>query len=260
MKMKDNMARWRLEGKKALVTGGTKGIGKAIAEELLTLGATVLVVARKEEELQSVVSTWKNQNLAAVGLVADMSKALDREKVMTEIGNTWGVLDILVNNVGTNIRKKALDYSEKEYDQLLDTNLKSAFRMSQLAYPFLKKSGNARVINISSVSGLKHLRTGVIYAMSKAAMIQFTKNLAVEWAPDNILVNCLAPWYIKTPLAEAVLKNPEYLKDVLDRTPLGRVGEPEEVAATAAFLCMPASSYITGQCLAVDGGFSVYGF
>jgi Tropinone reductase 1 len=132
--------------------------------------------------------------------------------------------------------------------------------MSQLAYPFLKKSGNARVINISSVSGLKHLRTGVIYAMSKAAMIQFTKNLAVEWAPDNILVNCLAPWYIKTPLAEAVLKNPEYLKDVLDRTPLGRVGEPEEVAATAAFLCMPASSYITGQCLAVDGGFSVYGF
>lgn len=258
--MNNKMDRWRLEGKKALVTGGTKGIGKAIAEELLGLGATVLVVARKEEELQSVVSTWKDQNLTAEGMVADMSKSVDREKVIAEIADNWGVLDILVNNVGTNIRKKAVEYSEKEYDQLLDTNLKSAFRMSQLAYPLLKKSGNGRVINISSVSGLKHLRTGVLYAMSKAAMIQFTKNLAVEWAPDNILVNCLAPWYIKTPLAEAVLQNPEYLKDVLDRTPLGRVGEPEEVAATAAFLCMPASSYITGQCLAVDGGFSIYGF
>jgi len=258
--MNNKMDRWRLEGKKALVTGGTKGIGKAIAEELLSLGATVLVVARKEEELQSVVSTWKDQNLTAEGMVADMSKSVDREKVIAEIANNWGVLDILVNNVGTNIRKKAVEYSEKEYDQLLDTNLKSAFRMSQLAYPLLKKSRNGRVINISSVSGLKHLRTGVLYAMSKAAMIQFTKNLAVEWAPDNILVNCLAPWYIKTPLAEAVLQNPEYLKDVLDRTPLGRVGEPEEVATTAAFLCMPASSYITGQCLAVDGGFSVYGF
>lgn len=256
----NNKTRWGLEGKKALVTGGTKGIGKAIAEELLNLGATVLVVARKEDELQSVVMAWKNQNLNAVGLVADMSKSVDREKVITEVADNWGVLDILVNNVGTNIRKKALDYTEKEYDQLLDTNLKSAFRMSQLAYPYLKKSGNGRVINISSVSGLMHLRTGVLYGMSKAAMIQFTKNLAVEWAPDNILVNCLAPWYIKTPLAEAVLKNPEYLNEVLDRTPLGRVGEPEEVAATAAFLCLPASSYITGQCLAVDGGFSVYGF
>jgi len=258
--MNNKMDRWRLEGKKALVTGGTKGIGKAIAKELLGLGATVLVVARNEEELQSVVSTWKDQNLTAEGMIADMSKSVDREKVIAEIADNWGVLDILVNNVGTNIRKKAVEYSEKEYDQLLDTNLKSAFRMSQLAYPLLKKSGNGRVINISSVSGLKHLRTGVLYAMSKAAMIQFTKNLAVEWAPDNILVNCLAPWYIKTPLAEAVLQNPEYLKDVLDRTPLGRVGEPEEVAATAAFLCMPASSYITGQCLAVDGGFSIYGF
>ena len=258
--MNNKMDRWRLEGKKALVTGGTKGIGKAIAKELLGLGATVLVVARNEEELQSVVSTWKDQNLTAEGMIADMSKSVDREKVIAEIADNWGVLDILVNNVGTNIRKKAVEYSEKEYDQLLDTNLKSAFRMSQLAYPLLKKSGNGRVINISSVSGLKHLRTGVLYAMSKAAMIQFTKNLAEEWAPDNILVNCLAPWYIKTPLAEAVLQNPEYLKDVLDRTPLGRVGEPEEVAATAAFLCMPASSYITGQCLAVDGGFSIYGF
>ncbi|MDQ4140366.1 MAG: SDR family oxidoreductase, partial [Bacteroidota bacterium] len=112
----------------------------------------------------------------------------------------------------------------------------------------------------SSVSGLNHLRTGAIYGMTKAAMIQLTKNLAVEWAGDNIRVNALAPWYIRTPLADAVLQNQEYLNDVLSRTPMGRVGEPSEVAAAAAFLCMPAASYITGQCLAIDGGFSVYGF
>jgi len=258
--MNNIAARWTLAGRKALITGGTKGIGKAIAEELLSLGAEVMIVARKEEELKQVVSDWQKQNLPALGIAGDMGKSEDRTKVMQAVLEKWANLDILVNNVGTNIRKKALEYSEKEYDQIMDINLKSAFQLSLLAHPLLKNSQSGRVINISSVSGLKHLRTGVLYGMSKAAMIQFTKNLAVEWAPDNILVNCLAPWYIKTPLAEAVLKNPEYLKDVLDRTPLGRVGEPEEVAATVAFLCMPASSYITGQCLAVDGGFSVYGF
>jgi len=258
--MKNITERWTLTGRKALVTGGTKGIGKAIADELLGLGAEVMVVARKEDELNQVVADWQQQNLPGFGIAADMGNSDDRARVIQAIKGKWNNLDILVNNVGTNIRKKALEYSEKEYDQIMNINLKSAFQLSLLAHPLLKNSQSGRVINISSVSGLKHLRTGVLYAMSKAAMIQFTKNLAVEWAPDNILVNCLAPWYIKTPLAEAVLKNPEYLKDVLDRTPLKRVGEPEEVAATAAFLCMPAASYITGQCLAVDGGFSIYGF
>jgi len=258
--MKNIIERWSLTGRKALVTGGTKGIGKAIADELLGLGAEVMVVARKEDELNQVVADWQQQNLPGFGIAGDMGISEDRAQVIQAIKDKWNNLDILVNNVGTNIRKKALEYSEKEYDQIMNINLKSAFQLSLLAHPLLKISQSGRVINISSVSGLKHLRTGVLYAMSKAAMIQFTKNLAVEWAPDNILVNCLAPWYIKTPLAEAVLKNPEYLKDVLDRTPLQRVGEVEEVAATAAFLCMPAASYITGQCLAVDGGFSIYGF
>jgi Tropinone reductase 1 len=142
----------------------------------------------------------------------------------------------------------------------MNTNLTSAFHLSQLLYPALQQSAQGNIIFISSVSGLKHLRTGAIYAMTKAAMIQLTKNLAVEWAPDRIRVNALAPWYISTPLAEAVLQDEVYLQDVLARTPLGRVGEPAEVAAAAAFLCMPAASYITGQCLAIDGGFSVYGF
>ncbi len=252
--------RWTLTEKLALVTGGTKGIGLAIAEEFLNLGAKVLIVARKQAEMDALLAEWKEQNLPAFGFVADLSRSEDRLRLTEFVSEKCGKLDILVNNVGTNIRKKTVAYSEKEYQLLLDTNLTSAFHLSQLLYPALKESGQGNIIQISSVSGLNHLRTGAIYGMTKAAMIQLTKNLAVEWANDNIRVNALAPWYIRTPLADAVLQNEEYLKDVLSRTPMGRVGEPAEVAAAAAFLCMPAASYITGQCLAIDGGFSVFGF
>lgn len=252
--------RWRLTGQRAVVTGGTKGIGRAIAAEFLHLGAEVLIIARKQTELDNLVQEWQTQNLPVIGFAADMSQDGDRIKVAAEIETRWGKLDILVNNVGTNIRKKTIDYSDKEYQLLLNTNLTSTFHLCQLLYPALKQSGRGNIIQISSVSGLNHLRTGAIYGMTKAAMIQLTKNLAVEWANAKIRVNAIAPWYIRTPLAESVLQNEAYLQDVLSRTPMGRIGEPEEVAAAAAFLCMPAASYITGQCLAVDGGFSVYGF
>ncbi|RDC62569.1 SDR family oxidoreductase [Adhaeribacter pallidiroseus] len=258
--LESNTNRWRLSGQKAVVTGGTKGIGRAIAEEFLNLGAEVIIVARKQTELDTLLAEWHTQQLPASGYALDLSRSTDRLTLTEKVIEKWGRLDILVNNVGTNIRKKTVAYSEKEYQLLLDTNLTSAFHLSQLLYPLLKQSAQGNIIQISSVSGLNHLRTGAIYGMTKAAMIQLTKNLAVEWAPDNIRVNALAPWYIRTPLADAVLQNPDYLNSVLERTPMGRVGEPAEVAAAAAFLCMPAASYITGQCLAIDGGFSVYGF
>lgn len=256
----DIKARWSLASKKALVTGGTKGIGKAIAEEFLALGAEVLIVARNEADITETVNQWQKAGLPAYGLAADMSLLADRERTLKTVQEKWQKLDILVNNVGTNIRKKTVEYDEAEFDFLLNTNLRSTFNLCQAAYPLLKASGQGRVVNISSVAGLKHLRTGSIYGMTKAAIIQLTKNLAAEWAADNILVNCIAPWYIQTPLAETVLKNPDFLQEVLDRTPLRRVGTPEEVAAATAFFCMPGASYITGQCLAVDGGFSVFGF
>ena len=138
----------------------------------------------------------------------------------------------------------------------------SAFDLTKLIYPYLKKEGDefSSVINVSSTAGLTHLRTGSLYGMSKAAMNQLTRNLAVEWAADNIRVNAVAPWYIDTPLANQVLKDPDYKEEVLSRTPAGRIGKAEEVAATIAFLTMPAAGYITGQTIPVDGGFSVYGF
>lgn len=249
--------RWSLEGRKALVTGATKGIGAAIAEELLQLGAEVLIVARKEQEINQAVVDWRARGLNASGLVADVSQAGDRANLMQLIENTWGHLDILVNNVGTNVRKKIHEYTAEEYNFLLQTNLTSAFELCRLTYPLLKRSPQGNVVNVSSVSGLGHVRTGAIYGMTKAALIQLSRNLAGEWAPDGIRVNSVAPWYIRTPLAEQVLQNPEYLESVLSRTPTRTIGIPEDVAGAVAFLCMPAAAYITGQCIAVDGGMSV---
>ena len=252
--------RWSLEGMKALVTGGTKGIGLAIANEVLERDGSIFVVARDPDVLEKRLEEWQDKGFKAYGQAGDITNRGDRREIFEEVDELWGRLDILINNVGTNIRKKAIDYTREEYDEILTTNLHSAFDLCQRGHTLLKNSHHAAVVNVLSVAGLTHLRTGAPYAMSKAALLQLTRNLAVEWAHEGIRVNAVAPWYTKTPLVEHLLTDRVYLKDILKRTPLGRVAEPEEVASVAAFLCMPAASYITGQCITVDGGFTVYGF
>ncbi|RSK37413.1 SDR family oxidoreductase [Hymenobacter metallilatus] len=253
-------ARWSLQGQVALVTGASKGIGAAVAAELLLLGATVVAVARTAPELEQQVAQWQAQGLAAHALAADVSTTAGRAHVLAEVSRRWPQLHVLVNNVGTNIRKPTVEYTPDEYRHLLATNLESAWELSRMVQPLLVAAGGGSIVNVSSVAGLTHVRTGAIYGMTKAALVQLTRNLAVEWAGLGIRVNCVAPWYIRTPLAAGVLQNDAYLQNVLSRTPLGRIGEPEEVGAAVAFLCLPAAAYITGQTLAVDGGFSVNGF
>jgi Tropinone reductase 1 len=253
-------SRWRLDGRKALITGGSRGIGLAIAREMLERGAQVILVARVEKNLLKTIDKLQQDYQSVTGLAADVSQEMGRRTIMELLENEKTPLDILVNNVGTNIRKKTIEYSPDEYEFILKTNLTSAFDMCRKVYPWLKSSGSGSVVNISSVAGLIHMRTGSPYAMTKAAMIQLTRNLAVEWARDNIRVNCIAPWYIKTPMVNKLFKNREYLEEVLDRTPMNRLGKPDEISALAAFLCMPGASYITGQCISVDGGFLVNGF
>jgi Tropinone reductase 1 len=254
--------RWRLDGQLALVTGGTAGIGRAIARELLGFGARVLVAARDADGLDATRMELEEEfpDGEIRTCVADVSDDEQRRELLDWVEDIDDGLNILVNNAGGNITKAANDYTEDEWRSIFETNLFSAFELSRLAYPLLVKHAASAIVNVGSVSGITHVRSGAPYGMTKAAMHQMTRNLACEWAEDGIRVNAVAPWYIRTRRTSGKLADPDYLDDVLLRTPMGRIGEAEEVAAAVAFLCLPASSYITGECIAVDGGFLRYGF
>lgn len=255
-----NSSLWSLSGQRALITGGTKGIGEAIVQQFLDLGAAVFIIARDNELLQQQLLSYRQQGHSVDGLAADVSRPGVAAEIMTAVAAKWDSLDILVNNAGTNIRKPTADYSATEYDHILNTNLRSAYELTQAGYSLLKASERGKVIFVSSVSGLSHTSSGSLYGMTKAALLQLTRNLAVEWAPDGIRVNAVAPWYINTPLAQPVLTNPEKLAGILKRTPMNRIGEPEEVASVVSFLSMPASGYVTGQTISVDGGLLAWAF
>jgi len=254
--------RWRLDGQVALVTGASAGIGRAIAGELLGFGADVLIVARDADLLDATAGELAEEHpdREVRHFVADVSDGEQRREIFDWLEDLRVGLNILVNNAGHNIRKATMDYADDEWRAIFETNIFSAIELSRFAYPLLRQHAASSIVNIGSVSGAIHVRTGAPYGSSKAALHQLSRNLACEWAEDGIRVNSVAPWYIRTRRTSDALANPEYFDEVIARTPMGRIGEPEEVAAAVAFLCLPAASYITGECIAVDGGFLRYGF
>ncbi|OAP09312.1 hypothetical protein AXX17_AT2G25280 [Arabidopsis thaliana] len=253
-------SRWSLEGMTALVTGGSKGLGEAVVEELAMLGARVHTCARDETQLQERLREWQAKGFQVTTSVCDVSSREQREKLMETVSSVFqGKLNILVNNAGTGIIKPSTEYTAEDYSFLMATNLESAFHLSQIAHPLLKASGSGSIVFMSSVAGLVH--TGAsIYGASKGAMNQLGRSLACEWASDNIRVNSVCPWVITTPLTSFIFSDEKLRKAVEDKTPMGRVGEANEVSSLVAFLCFPAASYITGQTICVDGGASVNGF
>jgi Tropinone reductase 1 len=255
-------SRWRLDGRTALVAGASRGIGFACARELARFGADLLLVARAEPELEAAAAELAEEFPACAirTCPADLTVQEQRLEVFDWIADAGADLSLLVNNVGANTTRAALDYDLDEVRALLEANVLAAFELCRLAHPHLAEHANAAIVNVGSVSGLVHVRTGAPYGLAKAALHQMTRNLACEWAEDGIRVNAVAPWYIRTRRTEGPLADADYLEDVLQRTPMGRIGEPEEVAAAVAFLCLPAASYVTGECIAVDGGFLRHGF
>jgi len=231
--LRDHHPLWSLPSKStALVTGGTKGIGHAIVTQLAeTFHAKVLTCARNATELEECLNEWNQRGMDVHGVVADLSTSQGRDTVMNKLKEMIhqndcahvGRLDILINNVGTNRRKKTIDYTEDDFDFIIATNLKSMYELTKLCHPYLKRprvvavdeetsycASPSSVVNIGSVAGVTCMKSGTLYASTKAAMNQITGNWACEWGPDGIRVNCVAPWYINTPLARQVLNNPDF--------------------------------------------------
>lgn len=244
-----------LEGKVALVTGASGGIGSAIARAYAEAGATVVLNGTRREKLEALAEEIGLPDKTVI-MPADLSTREACLSLIAQIESELGRLDILVNNAGINRRKPVTDFTEDDYRTILSVNLDGVFFLSQAAHPLLKKSGGGKIIQIGSMTSYIGLGNVAVYGMTKSAIGQLSKTLAVEWAKDNIQVNCLCPGFIVTPLTEAgMFSDTKKVNWLLSRIPAHRPGTPADLVGTALLLASPASAYITGQLIAIDGGF-----
>ncbi|HZY58727.1 MAG TPA: glucose 1-dehydrogenase [Candidatus Binataceae bacterium] len=249
-----NLKMFDLSGRVAAVTGGNRGIGRGIALGLAQAGASVAVLARNEENNRAVVEELRKLGVAAVALRLDVRKRADLRPAIDEVERILGPLDILVNNAGIAIVKRALDTDEKAWDTVIETNLNSVFLLSQIAARSMVARGRGKIINLASEYALFGSGSIASYSASKGAIVQLTKSMAIELAPNNIQVNALLPGWIDTDLTAPVKSTPLY-DEIITRTPAGRFGRAEEIAA-AIFLASDASNFVTGTVVTVDGGYS----
>ncbi|MFC1942736.1 SDR family NAD(P)-dependent oxidoreductase [Chloroflexota bacterium] len=247
-----------LRGKVAVVTGGNGGIGKSIARGLASVGANIVIAARNNiKTSESVREIHEEFDTRVIGIEVDLHQEKQIHNLVRKTLNTFERIDILVNNAGINIRKLPQDYTTAEWDEILNINLRAAFLCSQAVYPIMKTIAAGKIINIGSMTSIFGGSQVAPYASSKGGIVQLTRSLAVAWAPDNIQVNAILPGFINTDLTRQLRKDiPGDEERVINRTPLGRWGEPDDLLGTAIFLSSHASDFITGVALSVDGGFS----
>jgi NAD(P)-dependent dehydrogenase (short-subunit alcohol dehydrogenase family) len=248
---------FRLDQKCAVVTGGSKGLGRAIAQALAEAGAAVMVAARNRAEVEAAAAEIaRDTGGRVVAAAADVTSDADVSRMVGAALAAFGKIDILVNSAGINIRNPILDLSIDDFKKLVDVNLAGTFRAAKAVGPHMVKRGSGRVINLSSM--LDHVsipgRSG--YAATKGGVLMLTKTLALEWAPHGVRVNALSPGPFATPLNKAILDDPEVSRRFLERIPVGRWGDPREVGAAAVYLASPAADFITGTTLYIDGGWT----
>lgn len=246
-----------LKGKVALITGASRGIGQAIAVGYAQAGADVVVASRKLPDLEKVAQQIRGMGRKSLAVEAHVARMEEIKNLLSKIKEEFGKIDILVNNAGTNpTMASALDVDERAWDSIMNLNLKGLFFLSQAAARVMKEKGGGKIINVASTAGITPDLLPV-YSISKAAVIMATKVMAQQWAQYNIRVNAIAPGLTKTRFSEALWNNPDILKMAMSKTPMGRVAEPEEMVGAAIYLASDASSYVTGQVIALDGGTTI---
>ena len=249
-----------LAGRVAIVTGGNGGIGLGMAKGLAGAGAAIVVAGRDVAKNVAAVKEIQGLGATASAIAVDVLKEDSCRTLIADTVKRHGRLDILVNNAGMSIRKQPQDFTAAEWHKVLDSNLTSAFLCSQAAYPEMKKAGAGKVINIGSMMSIFGAAFATAYAASKGGMVQMTKAMATAWAKDNIQVNSILPGWIDTALTRRAREEVQGLHEsVLKRTPAGRWGVPDDFAGIAVFLAAPASDFVTGAAITVDGGYAVQG-
>jgi 2-deoxy-D-gluconate 3-dehydrogenase len=249
-----------LTGRVAVVTGGNGGIGLGMARGLARAGADIAVVARNQEKSARAVQSLQDMGVTARAFQADVTDADAVSNMVDAVTEAFGGIHILINNAGINIRKRPEDLKPDEWQQVLNTNLTSAYLCSRACYPVFKRAGGGKILNNGSMLSIFGTPWGPAYAASKGGLVQLTKSLATAWAADNIQVNCFLPGWIDTELTRNARREVDDLHQrVLARTPAGRWGEVEDFEGLAIFLAGSASNFITGAVIPVDGGFSVSG-
>jgi NAD(P)-dependent dehydrogenase (short-subunit alcohol dehydrogenase family) len=244
-----------LSGRIALVTGGSRGLGKAIALAMAECGAKIVICGRKQESLDNAVEDLKKAGSDVMAQPAHVGKGDQVGVLMKSVEERYGRLDILVNNVGTNLLTPSVaEADEGLWDKLIETNLKSAFLVTSKAYPLMKKAGGGKIINISSTAAKKAARGMGIYCVAKAALEMLTRVLAVELASDNIRVNAVAPSVVRTQFSQPFWSNESLLKEITSTIPMGRIAETTDVVGAVLYLASGLSDFVTGEIVTVDGG------
>ncbi len=254
------MSGFDLKGRVAVVTGGNGGIGLGMARGMAAAGAAIVVAGRNREKSKSAVTELEGLGAQAVAIEVDVTDEASVNALIRASAERWGRLDVLVNNAGTNIRKQPQDLTLAEWRRVLDTNLTSAFLASRAAYPIMKAQGGGKIVNIGSMMSIFGASFTSAYAASKGGIVQLTKALATAWARDNIQVNAVLPGWIDTELTRRARHEVSGLHErVLARTPAERWGRGDDLAGIAVFLASPASDFVTGTAIPVDGGYSSQG-